>query len=1353
MPGSMRRFSGTLEHPTPRRDAMDRRHSNASDTSLPDTGHVRQLSQENIEYIPTRITKVAAPKPAANPLQFIKVGPASLYKSAQEQLKKVEEIKKVTKEVRDEAEDWQSNLDNWKSSRRKRQEHIIERVVEVKKFEMEEYDRNRRRSKTFNEMMEERNSRGRKSSLVLFKDDDANDLTDLGIGASCGTSSISEEYGNDNHQNNVKDEAEYRLQKTQGNNGHHEDDNSSAATVSSPEPEEYTYERAIQGYVNFAETRVKSRSTVTRNNLNSSQEGLQESEKLSNGHSVKGLPSPPHTPRRPSGPKIEEKLSALEKRRRSSTEINNSVNTDRRMPMAKGDVLKRREMFERACELSEQLSKPTRRLSETTKQGDKAKCSESDSSAENEAKNSPHRLSNGNVPAVEQQSTDVEEPQKVLNGVDGSERSLSPEEDVVYETKRQQLHHSLDSLDAEGSSEGLEDLDCCGHPSSQSGDSGIHTADVSCSVSQADEPVDDGEIIAAINSVVPHLETSSSGPDVLHLEVEIVNQKHTSPETSAIFLDMTGSDKPRAGSVMERRKTVVEVCEKINIAGDGMTSPPPTPVITVPDTSVSPFQETDVLEQNVMLANSGAAPSEASTGSEKCETGDTEINDCTKTQELPSAENFAQSVPTDTKQEQVPNSSPEEEVFIPVSTSQIPPLNLASDVEVVAGLAFPLGPPTSAEPPKEKPPPPPTDLSDDEVPPVTSLKRLDSTKRIKKEIRRKRSDFLGIEGGNDDSYLEPELKVAPPPDMTTFLVEERRSEQQLYRQSICSETDSIHGETTDSRDSGVELDRAQSDDWPGKTSSTPDVLSAQHSRQNSDIYGTASITSEEDEIMKKEREIIEILEKEEQWRYRNNTTSEENDIGEKLAVKLHQLEQEKMRLEWERSEEENKRQLKENAQREEEMRLQAKEEELRQQESTKRPSVMGKEERIITASGEALQAERERLQRENEELLRQKENLQMHLGHQSWGTGLPPTHLSLQDISMVPAGSVGTYHAPTSPMAQSTTPLNYRLSLPDLQQEEQLPLRQGPVIPTPRATPNRRPPPPIPPAKPLRAVSQEQRERENSIRNSRMPSADSIPQHVESTHVHHNSVPAHIGSQPISRQTLQALSAVPRSRFISNDMWMQAKKKPDNQRGTGRESAYNYQHWLIQEAEHRRITEQQQRNAVSPRKPSHPWGAPQPQSQSQPQPQPQPSPRQDKPLPDAIIQTLTQRVQNRVSLHDGKNAAPSRRRLEDSPNRESQLQQAPPPNNPALSGGDSQEKMLSVSGKKKCSHCGEELGRGAAMIIESLRLFYHIDCFKCCVCHVQLGDGLMGTDVRVRNNKLHCHNCYSSDDGVKFSCV
>lgn len=77
---------------------------------------------------------------------------------------------------------------------------------------------------------------------------------------------------------------------------------------------------------------------------------------------------------------------------------------------------------------------------------------------------------------------------------------------------------------------------------------------------------------------------------------------------------------------------------------------------------------------------------------------------------------------------------------------QILPLNLSSDEEIVTGLSFPLGPPTSVEPPKEKPPPPPVDISDEESLPVEPLKRLNSTRRIKKELRTRRSDFLGIEG-------------------------------------------------------------------------------------------------------------------------------------------------------------------------------------------------------------------------------------------------------------------------------------------------------------------------------------------------------------------------------------------------------------------------------------------------------------------------------------------------------------------------------------------------------------------------------------------------------------------------------
>jgi hypothetical protein len=50
------------------------------------------------------------------------------------------------------------NLTNWKSERRKKVEHVIERVVEAKKYEEEAFDRDAasRRRKTFSEMMQER---------------------------------------------------------------------------------------------------------------------------------------------------------------------------------------------------------------------------------------------------------------------------------------------------------------------------------------------------------------------------------------------------------------------------------------------------------------------------------------------------------------------------------------------------------------------------------------------------------------------------------------------------------------------------------------------------------------------------------------------------------------------------------------------------------------------------------------------------------------------------------------------------------------------------------------------------------------------------------------------------------------------------------------------------------------------------------------------------------------------------------------------------------------------------------------------------------------------------------------------
>lgn len=160
------------------------------------------------------------------------------------------------------------------------------------------------------------------------------------------------------------------------------------------------------------------------------------------------------------------------------------------------------------------------------------------------------------------------------------------------------------------------------------------------------------------------------------------------------------------------------------------------------------------------------------------------------------------------------------------------------EISQVSGVA---APPLPMEPPKEKPPPPPTESPppvphdeghDDELDglgsslghntdtwssdntyetisngtrrqlqsgalvdpaqPSPPIKRMNSTKRIKKELRNKRSSFLGIETDGDlddmESYLE--LTVAPPPDMAQLLQEERRLEKQLYiKAGLCDSSD------------------------------------------------------------------------------------------------------------------------------------------------------------------------------------------------------------------------------------------------------------------------------------------------------------------------------------------------------------------------------------------------------------------------------------------------------------------------------------------------------------------------------------------------------------------------------------
>lgn len=113
-----------------------------------------------------------------------------------------------------------------------------------------------------------------------------------------------------------------------------------------------------------------------------------------------------------------------------------------------------------------------------------------------------------------------------------------------------------------------------------------------------------------------------------------------------------------------------------------------------------------------------------------------------------------------------------------------------------------------------------------------NFKHTSSARRIKKEIRNKRTSFLGIEGQVDDSYLDADLTLAPRPDITSFLQEETKIEKLLYKKTLSHDMDA---KLRESRDSGVDVDRGPSAEAWYKGQSSPET-SNPHSRQNSEVH-------------------------------------------------------------------------------------------------------------------------------------------------------------------------------------------------------------------------------------------------------------------------------------------------------------------------------------------------------------------------------------------------------------------------------------------------------------------------------------------------------------------------------------
>ncbi|XP_045503994.1 uncharacterized protein LOC123700722 isoform X2 [Colias croceus] len=1319
--------------------STERRLSNSSDGSA-GSGYSKATS-DSADFLTTRphTAAVLPGKPAANPLQFVRVGPADLGSKAREQLRRAELAKRTEPARIERQEDWQSNLDNWKSSRRKRVEHIIERCVEVKRLG-DETNQPRGKSKTFNEMLEERAGRRRRNPLALYPEDDAHDLSDLGIGTSSTKSSLSEDCDThslasdgmdlDKNHSDMDNMSNYDSNRKMGSSAN-EYDTCTTTTISSPEPEEYTYEGAIEGY----KSRIISttNSNIVKTVVNNS---MEKSPDKSNGDI--------HKIRTSVSNKIEEKLSSFQQQRANDLKNNNP-----KKDLPKVDIHKRREQFERENSQELQINKTklpdiankksikerlyslekfteeshiqksasdlTKLPTEVKPLKERLSCLEKVKTTEPEK---VKRLSNGDLSNTKSlkerlsslKSQNAEEEVKVtktevkevsmslkerLSCLDAAKNKEIPrilvEEEINntlnaanvpedniknkvsdsslktnlsgLESQMQSFCRSLDSLDrndqASPSSfervQSLEDFDCVEMQNNtipsdiETEDSGIHTARDSCA--PADDIADLTQVASPIGEpMVEVSEYESSNEDGLTLEPKVEEPAENTTEFECnkdLFID--------------------EVCDQDNKTEDTDSASNYTQALSHPE-ELSVTE--DVTEIQVDKEDEDTLKS--------LDNQDSSVIDALELafKELDSEESVEITMNDDGKLDESKTEAAKDDFEFNNKVS-VTPLYENIDIfgqnnvvgEIDAG-AFPLDLPTNVlEPPKEKPPPPPAeDSPEDELLGNGNFKHTNSARRIKKEIRNKRTSFLGIEG-QDDSYLDVDLTLAPRPDITSFLQEETKIEKLLYKKTLSHDMDA---KLRDSRDSGVDIDRGPSAEAWYKGSS-PET-SAPHSRQNSEPYTQITVTSDEEE----------------------STRNKEQTFAKDLSNKLSDLPNVDPKIDH----------------------LDKK---LQQQQTARINDDWPDGHFDDAHTKEVLRFERELLQLEQEELRRQKENL-LRDQHRI-------IQKSIQDISV----------ASTPEKVQRSKGIqNYRHSMPNLLLAEHSPLHKPPppLLEKPiideslkrkpfvseehieshfgveesrkvlyddkkyerRHVPNVRPAQPVLPPKPK---SRESIEREITMRSSRTPSA------VEYANIDRNGVQlrqkpmnnANGQYHPMTRHTLQALSAAPTPKLMSNSEWLQTRNPPRQ-----KPANYNYnQHWLVQEAEHRRIEEQ--KNKMRARHSYHEPALPA---------SPVHAPFKNSPHP----------VQERRVRPEPRDRSDSR-----------------------------EDKLLSVSGRRKCSHCGEELGRGAAMIIESLSLCYHVWCFTCAVCGGALGDGRAGADVRVRDRRLHCQHCYCTADGDQCSRV
>lgn len=347
--------------------------------------------------------------------------------------------------------------------------------------------------------------------------------------------------------------------------------------------------------------------------------------------------------------------------------------------------------------------------------------------------------------------------------------------------------------------------------SSDREDSGIHTADVSCSVSQADEQFEDSDI------------PSNTIPNCIE-KLNQENVKSDSNEVDRQSCDLSYSSIPE------------EKCEEENCPYKGN------------DKDINEYtkqSEADKLFNKEYIVNATEqflfdAKNDSTQNKKNPYKPPVKENPKTPTQVNQPIVETKPSFNTGYENVQLNNLVPKPQNLVKE------PLRIYENVIIMPepklvyeNIDFMsndiLAPPKMKEPPKVKPPPPPpVDISETDSPPVTTepaMKRLNSTKRIKKEIQIKRSSFLGLE--EPVSLVDPDLTIEKPPDVDLFLKQESRLEKSFYKKLQGSREGGLS--EVDSQDSGLEVDRGRlsSDTW---CSSFPDSgTPIHHGRQDSEV--------------------------------------------------------------------------------------------------------------------------------------------------------------------------------------------------------------------------------------------------------------------------------------------------------------------------------------------------------------------------------------------------------------------------------------------------------------------------------------------------------------------------------------